>query len=72
MTTPSNRRPVATPVTRDNFYARLYQAVINRALQDLLQKQLQDEARQWLISSESNYTFATAGISPHSIRQQMI
>jgi hypothetical protein len=72
MTTLLNRLPAATSVARDNSYAHLYQAVINRALQDLLQKQLRDEARQWLFSSESDYAFATAGISRHSIRQQMI
>jgi hypothetical protein len=38
----------------------------------LLQKQLRNEAREWLLSSESDYFFATAGISPHSIRRRMI
>ena len=53
-------------------YARLYQAVIRRAVQDLAQKHRRDEAREWLLSPDSNYAFATAGISPNSIREQMI
>jgi len=72
MTTLSNRRQAIPPVAHRHPYARLYQAVINRALQDLVQKQLRDEAREWLLSSESDFAFARAGISPHSIRQQMI
>lgn len=72
MTTPSNRRTVATPVTRDTSYAPLYQGVILRALQDLAQKQFRDEACEWLLSGESDYAFATAGISPDSIRQLLM
>jgi hypothetical protein len=53
-------------------YARLFQAVIHRAVQDLAQKEHQDQAREWLLSSESDYAFATAGISPDSLRQQVI
>jgi len=53
-------------------YAALYQAVILRAVQDLSQTDHQDEAREWLLSPDSDYAFATAGINPNSIRQQMI
>ena len=49
--------------------ARLYQAVVLRALQDLAQTRRRDETREWLLSPESDHAFATAGISPHSIRQ---
>jgi hypothetical protein len=72
MTTLSNRRQAIAPVADRHPYARLYQAVIDRALQDLLQKQLRAEAREWLLSPESEYTFATAGISSQSIRQLLI
>ena len=72
MITLSNGRQAIPPVAHRHPYARLYHAVIDRALQDLLQKQVRDEAREWLLSSESDYAFATAGISPHSLRQQMI
>jgi phosphoglucomutase len=53
-------------------YARLYQAVIFRAVDDLAQKEHEDEARDWLLSSDSDYAFVTAGISPHAIRQQIV
>jgi hypothetical protein len=43
-----------------------------RALQDLSQKAHQDEAREWLLSPDSDFAFTTAGISPQSIRLQMI
>jgi hypothetical protein len=72
MTTLSNRHQTAPLVAYHHPYARLYRAVIVRALQDLVQKEHQDEAREWLLSAESDYAFATAGISPNSIRQQMI
>ena len=72
MTTLSNRRQAVPPVAQHHSYAGLYQAVILRAVQDLAQTQHRDEAREWLLSSESDYAFATAGISPQSIRQQMI
>jgi len=72
MTTLSNRRRVATLVAHHHPYSRLYQAVILRAVQDLAQREHQDEAREWLLSPDSDYAFATAGISPNSIRQQMI
>jgi hypothetical protein len=68
MTTLSNERQAA----HHHPYARLYQAVIFRAVHDLAQQEHQDEAREWLLSSESDYAFATAGISPNSIRQQMM
>jgi hypothetical protein len=72
MRTLSDTRQAIPPVADRHHYAHLYQAVIDRALQDLLQKQLRNEAREWLLSSESDYFFATAGISPHSIRRRMI
>jgi hypothetical protein len=72
MTTLWDNRQAASLVVHNHPYARLYQAVIHRAVQDLAQKEHQDEAREWLLSSESDYAFATAGISPDGIRQQMI
>ena len=72
MMTLSNERLAAPLVAHHNRYARLYQAVILRAVQDLAQKEHRDEARKWLLSSESDYAFVTAGISPSSIRQGMI
>lgn len=72
MTTLSNRRQAVTLVEHHHPYARLYQAVIHRAVQDLAQEQHRDDAREWLLSAESDYAFATAGISPNGIRQQMI
>jgi hypothetical protein len=71
MTIP-NKRLAARLVTHHYRYARLYQAVILRAVQDLAQEEHQDEAREWLLSPDSDHAFATAGISPNSIRQQMI
>ena len=72
MTTLSNRRQALTRVAHRHPYARLYRAVILRAVQDLAQTQHRDEAREWLLSAESDYAFVTAGISPQSVRQQMI
>jgi hypothetical protein len=72
MITLSYKDQALSPVAHHNPYASLCQAVILRAVQDLAQKQHRDEAREWLLSSESEYTFATAGIDPQSIRQQMI
>jgi hypothetical protein len=72
MTTLSNKRQAAPPVVHNHLYSRLYQAVIHRAVQDLAQKEHQDAAREWLLSPESDYAFATAGISPDNIRLQMI
>ena len=75
MMTVSNIRQGASLVVhhhRYRSYSRLYQAVILRAVQDLAQKEHQDEAREWLLSPDSDHAFATAGISPNSIRQQMI
>ena len=72
MMTLSNKRQAALLVEHRYQYAPLYQAVILRAVQDLAQKEHQDEARKWLLSPDSDYAFATAGISPNSIRQQMI
>ena len=72
MTTPSNKRKAAPVVVPNHSYTRLYQAVILRAVQDLSQEEHQDEAREWLLSSKSDYAFATAGISPDSLRQQVL
>jgi len=72
MMTPSNKRQAAPSVAHHRRYAPLYQAVILRAVQDLTENEHQDEAREWLLSPESDYAFATAGINPNSIRQQMI
>jgi hypothetical protein len=72
MTTLTNRRESAAPVAQPHPYASLYQAVILRAVRDLAQTHHRDEVREWLLSSESDYAFATAGISPQSIRQWMI
>jgi len=72
MTTLSDRRQIATLVAHHHPHARLYQAVIRRAVQDLEHRHHRDEAREWLLSPESDYAFATAGISPCSIRQQVI
>jgi hypothetical protein len=71
MTTLSDTRQ-AVPLARPHHYASLYQAVILRAVQDLEQKKHRDEAREWLLSPESDYAFAAAEISPKSIRQQVI
>jgi hypothetical protein len=68
----SNRRQAAPLVSHHYRYAPLYQAVILQAVQDLAQEEHQGEAREWLLSPDSDYAFATAGISPNSIRQQMI
>lgn len=68
----SNRRQAVPLFAHHHSYASLYQAVIVRAVQDLALNQHRAQAREWLLSSESDYAFATAGISPQSIRQQMI
>jgi len=68
----SNKRQAAPLVAHRHRYNRLYQAVILRAVQDLAQEEHQGEAREWLLSPNSDYAFATAGISPNSIRQQII
>lgn len=72
MTTIAIQYKAASLIARKRSYIRLYQAVILRALQDLAQDEYQDEAREWLLSSESDYAFATAGISRDTLRQQMI
>ena len=72
MTKLSNKRNAATAVAGNHPYARLYQAVILRAVHDLEQAEHQDEAREWLLSSQSDYAFTTAGISPDSIRLEMV
>ena len=72
MMTLSNKRQDAPLVVHRHRYSRLYQAVILRAVQDLAKEEHQGEAREWLLSPDSDYAFATAGISPNSIRQQMI
>jgi hypothetical protein len=71
MMTPSNKHRIAAVAAHNHPYGRLFQAVILRAVQDLAQKEHQDEAREWLLSSESDYAFAVAGISPDSVRQEM-
>ena len=60
------------PVANPHRYARLYQAIVRRAVQDIAHRQHRDEARKWLLSPESEYAFFTAGISPHSIRQLIV
>ena len=72
MTTPSNKRKAASRVGHNHSYARLYQAVILRAVHDLAQEEHEDDAREWLLSPESDYAFATAGINADSLREQMI
>ena len=59
-------------VANQHRYARLYQAVVLRALQDLIQTRRRDEAREWLLSPESDCAFAAAGISRHDIRQLVV
>ena len=71
MTIPSNKHQTAAVAAHNRRYGRLFQAVILRAVQDLAQKEHQDEAREWLLSSESDYGFAVAGISPDNVRPQM-
>jgi len=72
MVTLSNKRQGAALMLHHRRYSRLYQAVILRAVQDLAQEEHQHEAREWLLSPDSDHAFATAGISPNGIRQQMI
>jgi hypothetical protein len=67
-----NRRRSTLHFANHHPYARLYQAVILRAVQDLAEQEHRGDARKWLLSNESEYAFATAGISPNSVRQQMI
>lgn len=68
MTTLTTRHR-ALPLDADHHpYTRLYRAVILRAVHDLKQKKHRDEAREWLLSPESDDAFATAGISPQGIR----
>ena len=71
MTSLSNKPQAPPLVSNRHPYVRLYRAIILRAVQDLARKQLRKEARQWLLSSESDYAFARAGISPNSTREQM-
>jgi len=59
-------------VADQQLYARLYHAVVLRAVQDLAQTQSRNDARQWLLSPKSDHAFATAGISPKSIRQLIV
>lgn len=72
MTKLSNQRKATTTAAGNRHYARLYQAVILRAVHDLAQAEHQEDARGWLLSPESDYAFTTAGFSPDSIRQQMV
>jgi hypothetical protein len=68
-----SKKRKTTPLVADQQpYARLYQAVVLRAVQDLAQRQCRDDAREWLLSPESDYALATAGISPHSIRELIV
>ena len=71
MRTTSIKDQGAEQVAQDQPFSRLYRAVIFRAVQDLEQQEHQDEAREWLLSSESDYAFTTAGISPGEVRRQM-
>lgn len=68
----STKHQATTMVAHHDRYAPLYQAVILRAVQDLAHEEHQHEAREWLLSPDSDHAFATAGINPNSIRQQMI
>jgi len=68
----ANRRRAVQLVVHQHSCAGLYQAVILRAVQDLAQRQHRDEAREWLLSPESDCAFSAAGINPDSIRQQLI
>ena len=70
MMKPSNQPQVSQSVAHHHRYASLFQAVILRAVQDLAQEEHQHEAREWLLSPQSDHAFATAGISSNSIRQQ--
>ena len=72
MTTISSRRRTAPLAGYHRRYASLYQAIIIRAVHDLAQEEHHHEAREWLLSRDSDYAFATAGISPNRIREQMI
>ena len=72
MITVSDKRKAASLITHRRSYASLYQAVILRAVRDLAQHQYRDEARQWLLSPESDFAFTTAGFSPDGIRGQVI
>lgn len=64
MTTLSEPCQIVTLAAHQHPYARVYQAVILRAVHDLGYKKHQGEAREWLLSPESDYAFAAAGISP--------
>jgi len=72
MTTVSDSRKATSLITHRRSYASLYQAVILRAVQDLAQAQHRDEAREWLLSPESDFAFVRAGISPNGVRQHVI
>ena len=72
MITVSDSRKATSLITHRRSYASLYQAVILRAVQDLGQKQHRDEAREWLLSPQSDFAFNRAGISPYGIRQHVI
>jgi hypothetical protein len=72
MTMLSNQRRATAQAAGNHPYARLYRAVIVRAMQDLVHKEHHIEAREWLLSPESDHAFATAGISANSIRQEVL
>jgi hypothetical protein len=68
----SKKRTTTPLLANQQLYTRLYQAVVLRAVQDLAHRQRRDDAREWLLSPESDHAFTTAGISPHSIRQLIV
>jgi hypothetical protein len=72
MITVSDSRKATSLITHRRSYASLYQAVILRAVQDLAQAQHRDEAREWLLSPESDFAFAGAGMSPNGIRHHVV
>ena len=69
MKTLSNKRLAKSLAADRPPYSRLYQAVVLRAVEDLAQRRRRGDAREWLLSRESDHAFLTAGISPRSIRQ---
>jgi hypothetical protein len=67
-----NKYELTPLVTPHLPFARLYRAVISRAVEDLAHKHHGEEARKWLLSPDADSAFATAGISPHRIRLQIM
>jgi hypothetical protein len=68
----SKSRKTTTLVANHHRYARLYQAIVRRAVQDLAQRKRRDEAGEWLLSPDSDYAFATARISSNGIRRLIV